>query len=79
MRPLTLCDNYADLCKITEAAMKCLQDSPYRALRRVSCVCKDGILVLTGRLSSFHEKQVAQEAVASVQGTIQVVNEIEVG
>ena len=75
---LTVCDVRADFCKIADAAMECLWDSPYRALRRVSCECKDGILVLTGRLSSFHEKQVAQEAVVRVEGTMQVVNEIEV-
>jgi hypothetical protein len=64
--------------KIAEAAMECLADSPYRTLRRVSCECKDGILFLSGRLSSFHEKQLAQETVAQVKGMIQVVNEIEV-
>ncbi|HEY4759836.1 MAG TPA: BON domain-containing protein [Thermoguttaceae bacterium] len=67
-----------DLCKIAEAARECLRDSPYRTLRRVSCECKDGILFLRGRLFSFHEKQVAQETVAGVKGTTQVVNEIVV-
>ena len=64
--------------KIAEAAMECLRKSPYKALRRVSCECKHGILVLRGRLFSFHEKQVAQEAVAGVSGVTQVVNEINV-
>ena len=45
---LTVCENRVDFCKIADAAMECLRDSPYRALRRVSCECKDGILVLTG-------------------------------
>ncbi len=76
--PLTVCDNCVDLCKIAEAAMECLKDSPYRALRRISCECKGGILFLRGHLSSFHEKQVAQETVASVRSMIQVVNDIEV-
>jgi hypothetical protein len=78
MFPLMVCDNCVDLCKIAEAAMKCLGDSPYRTLRRVSCECKNGILFLSGHLSSFHEKQVAQETVAGVKSMIQVVNEIEV-
>jgi hypothetical protein len=43
-------------------------------MRRVSCECKQG--VLRGRLFSFHEKQVAQEA---VDGVTRVVNEIQVG
>jgi osmotically-inducible protein OsmY len=66
------------LCEIAEAARRCLQDSPYRVLRRISCECKNGILFLRGNLSSFHEKQAAQEAVARVKGMIQVVNEIDV-
>jgi osmotically-inducible protein OsmY len=65
-------------CKITEAAMECLRNSPYKAMHRVSCECKHGVLFLRGRLFSFHEKQVAQEAVAGVNGVTQVVNEIEV-
>jgi osmotically-inducible protein OsmY len=71
-------DSCDDLYSIAEAARECLRDSPYTALRRVSCECKDGILFLRGRLFSFHEKQVAQETVAGVKGTTQVVNEIVV-
>jgi hypothetical protein len=70
--------NCVDFRKIAEAARVCLQDSPYRVLRTVSCECKDGMLFLRGNLFSFHEKQVAQETVAGVKGTTQVVNEIVV-
>ena len=63
---------------IAEAAMECLRDSPYKAMRRVSCECKHGVLFLRGRLFSFHEKQVAQEVVAGISGVTQVVNEIQV-
>jgi osmotically-inducible protein OsmY len=73
-----ICNNPVNLCIIAETAMECLQDSPYRALRKISCECKDGILFLRGRLFSFHEKQAAQEAVAGIVGMTQVVNEIEV-
>jgi len=67
-----------DCTAIAEAATACLRASPYKAMRRVSCQCKHGVLVLQGRLFSFHEKQVAQEVVAGVSGVTQVVNEIEV-
>ncbi len=67
-----------DVPTITELAMERLRASPYKAMRRVSCVCKPGILFLRGRLFSFHEKQVAQEAVAGISGVTQVVNEIQV-
>ncbi len=64
---------------IVEVAMERLRKSPYKAMRRVTCECKHGVLFLRGRLFSFHEKQVAQEAVAGVDGVTRVVNEIQVG
>jgi hypothetical protein len=63
---------------IAEAAAECLQNSPYQAVRRVLCECDHGILFLRGHLSSFYQKQVAQEAVAGVRGVTHVINEIEV-
>ncbi len=63
---------------IADAATECLRASPYKAMRRVSCESKHGVLFLRGRLFSFHEKQVAQEVVAGVNGVTQVVNEIRV-
>ena len=72
------CKKGVDRCEIAEAARQCLRDSPYKNMRRISCECHDSILFLRGKLSSFFEKQVAQEAVAGIKGTIQVVNEIEV-
>jgi osmotically-inducible protein OsmY len=63
---------------IAEVAIERLRVSPYKAMRRVSCECKHGVLFLRGRLFSFHEKQVAQEVVAGISGVTQVVNEIQV-
>jgi osmotically-inducible protein OsmY len=68
-----------DAPTIVELAMERLRGSPYKAMRRVSCECKHGVLFLRGRLFSFHEKQVAQEVVAGVSGVTRVVNEIQVG
>jgi osmotically-inducible protein OsmY len=78
MCTLSICNNSVDLCIIAKTATECLQDSPYRALRKVSCECKDGVLFLRGNLFSFHEKQAAQEAVSGIDGMTQVINEIEV-
>ena len=61
-----------------EVAMERLRNSPYEAMRRVSCECKHGVLFLRGRLSSFHEKQMAQETVARIDGVTQIVNDVEV-
>jgi osmotically-inducible protein OsmY len=63
---------------IEEAAMKCLLKSPYHVVRRVLCEYDHGTLFLRGRLPNFHQKQVAQEAVARVKGVTQVINQIEV-
>jgi osmotically-inducible protein OsmY len=65
--------------EIAASAKECLRASPYKAFAGVSCQCEHGVLLLRGRVSSFHHKQVAQEAVARVSGVTQVVNEIEVG
>ena len=50
----------------------------YRNLRGVRCKCRDGRAVLTGRTSTFYEKQVAQAIAAKVAGVIAVENFIEV-
>ena len=63
---------------VARAAKDKLQSNPYRAIRAVSCEYDRGQLLLRGRLSSFFHKQLAQEAVANIEGVTQVVNEIEV-
>ena len=59
----------------TEAARDCLQRSSYGPIRSVSCECRQGVLFLRGPLPTFYLKQLAQEAVARVEGISQVVNE----
>ena len=54
------------------------RSSSYRALRGITCNAEQGVLVLEGRLSSFFQKQLAQEIVANIEGVMQVVNQIEV-
>ena len=78
MYALTVHNNPVLFQGIAEAATVCLQNSPYQAVRRIFCRCDHGILSLRGHLPSFHQKQVAQEAVARVKGVAQVINEIEV-
>jgi osmotically-inducible protein OsmY len=65
-------------CEIEGTALERLRASHYKVLSRVSCQCRQGVLFLRGRLFSYHDKQVAQETVASVDGVVQVVNEIEI-
>jgi len=66
------------VCGVTKQAQEMLRTSPYRPIHRVACAYQDGLLVLRGRLRTYFHKQLAQEAVARVDGVRQVVNEIEV-
>jgi hypothetical protein len=62
---------------VAEVARGRLCNSPYPAIRTVSCDFENGILLLRGRLTSFHHKQLAQETVR-LAGVGQIVNAIEV-
>lgn len=74
-----VCDIPIHLSAIVKAATECLQNSPYQPVKKVLCECSHGILILRGNVSTFYQKQVAQEAVARVNGVTQVRNDIQVG
>ncbi|MHC4403921.1 MAG: BON domain-containing protein [Planctomycetota bacterium] len=61
--------------EVTEAAKNRLQKSPYWAVRMLSCDCRRGILFLRGHLPTFCQRQLAQEAVAKLEGVLHVMNE----
>jgi osmotically-inducible protein OsmY len=61
-----------------DLAERALRNSPYLALRNVTCDCRDGVLTLRGCLPTYYLKQVAQAVVARLDGVRQVVNEIQV-
>ena len=63
---------------IEEAARVRLQHSPYRAIRRITCTFDAGVLVLQGRVATFHYKQVAQVAVSEIEGVLRIRNNIVV-
>lgn len=56
-----------------------LSQSPYRELRRVSCRVRGNQVTLTGRVSSFFYKQLAQEHVQkNLSGAVSLDNRLEV-
>jgi hypothetical protein len=55
-----------------------LQQSPYPEVRNVSCEVRDGVLLLSGRVSSYYFKQLAQTLVADANGVMQVNNQVNV-
>ena len=60
---------------VTEAAKNRLQRSPYYAVRIRSCDCRRGILFLRGHLPTFYQEQLAQKAVAKLEGVLHVMTE----
>jgi CheY-like chemotaxis protein len=63
---------------VGELAESRLRGHPYLALRHVSCEYHEGVLTLRGCLPTYYLKQVAQSAVATIDGVKQIDNEIEV-
>ena len=61
-----------------EAAQNRLLRTSYHSLRTVTCEYDRGVLFLRGRLPSYYQKQLAQEAVVGMDGVSKVVNETEV-
>jgi osmotically-inducible protein OsmY len=64
--------------EIAAAAKRCIIHEPHLSVQRIWCDFDGGRLVLRGQVPSFYFKQLAQEAVADLEGVEQVVNEIEV-
>ena len=60
-------------------AERALRSGPYPPLKKLSCDCRGGVLVLRGCLPSYYLKQIAQEVVAhQVQGVGRIDNQIQV-
>lgn len=55
-----------------------LRSNSYLALKNVSCEYHEGVLTLRGCLPTYYLKQMAQTAVARLDGVKRIVNEIEV-
>lgn len=53
-----------------------LCESPYPEIRRVRCFMRDGVARLEGRVSTFHQKQLAQEIVRRAPGVKGIHNHI---
>ena len=64
--------------RIVAKALDVLQIRLDAASRQVACEYQSGVLLLQGHLSSFYEKQLAQESLRDLEGVEQIVNNIEV-
>jgi osmotically-inducible protein OsmY len=64
--------------RLAKMAEDRLRTNPYRTLRKVRCTCRDGVLYLRGSVPTYYLKQLAQEAVAEVDGVHRIKNLIDV-
>lgn len=64
--------------KITATAKDLLFKESHLSVQRIWCEFHKGHLFLRGQVPSFYHKQLAQVAVANLDGVDQVINEIEV-
>ena len=64
---------------ISDRVQAALQSSPLMAMRKLVAECSGGRILISGRVSSFYQKQQAQELVRAEAPGIVVVNEVEVG
>jgi len=63
---------------LRDQAQQRLQSSPYLELRHIDCRVDESVLTLTGRVSTYFLKQMAQSAVSDLEGLTEIVNSIEV-
>jgi osmotically-inducible protein OsmY len=63
---------------VVESARERLRRQSHLSVQRIWCEFDEGTLFLRGQVPSFYHKQLAQVAVAGMEGVVQVVNDIEV-
>jgi osmotically-inducible protein OsmY len=63
---------------IVATAGHALKRSFYPALRRLSVEGTDGVLIISGKVTSYYMKQLAQETVMPVRGSLKLVNRVDV-
>lgn len=63
---------------LTSEAAGALANSPLGQLRRLAVIESDAEVVITGTVSSYYFKQMAQETVRSAVGARQLLNHVEV-
>jgi hypothetical protein len=64
--------------EVQPRAQAALRNSPFYELRGLHVEQRDDALLLTGSVSSFYHKQLAQEVIRSVCTGIRIVNSIRV-
>ena len=63
---------------VLDRARKALTTSPISTLRRLHVEVLEDAVVISGKVGSFYEKQMAQEAIRAVCRDVQVQNTVDV-
>ena len=63
---------------VEPVAVSMLKQSPFSALHNLEVSASEETIILTGKVCSYYYKQLAQEAVVTVAGRRQIVNNIRV-
>lgn len=63
---------------LAEIAGERLRATGYPELRNIDCSCRRGQLILRGRVTSYFQKQLAQETLRTLPGKRSILNEVEV-
>jgi osmotically-inducible protein OsmY len=64
--------------RLQERIQSALTSNPYLPGKRVSCRTDRGQVTLSGKVASYFQKQMAQEAVRRLDGVQQIENLLEV-
>lgn len=64
--------------QVVDKATHALKRSSHPALRNLSVEGKDCDLVISGKVTSYYLKQLAQETIMPVRGSYQLVNKVNV-
>ena len=81
--PSSFCSSEASFglsvpCPLSDRVSRAIEGNPYLARRNLRFETHQGRVVLRGRVASFFQKQMAQEALRTVDGVAEIENELEV-
>lgn len=68
----------ATACPFFEQVQGALTSSPYLSAKKFRIEAADGLVRLQGTVSTFHQKQMAQELLRRVDGVERIENQLQV-
>ena len=71
-------ENMNEMAVLNQRVSTALSSNPYLPAHELTFAADEGRITLTGRVESFYQKQMAQEAVRHVEGVEQIDNLLEV-